>query len=441
MINDLGKPNTPAISIDAGNWSYSELKACVLSAKQSLEAAGVRTGKVCCILGDFDLSSISALYACIEIGAIIFPYLQEHPLEARQQALRLAEADFIWERGSIKPHDSDVAKVPSPLLESFRQEGSPGLILLSSGTTGIPKAALHDLTRLLKKFSKPREAKRMLNFLVFDHWGGLNTMFHILSSGSTLIATTNRTPDQICYLIHKWKIQVLPTSPSFINLLLLTRAYELYDLSSLELITYGSEPMLPSTLELANQKLPHVIFKQTYGLIELGVFKTRSESSSSLYFSINPRDALTRVREGKLEIKCESAMRGYLNAPSPFTDDGWYKTGDVVKECGDYLKILGRDSDVINVGGEKVFPAEIENVLIEMDGLRDCTVLKEKHPLLGHIVVAHVVLDEPLSKNVALEKVRAFLSGRLATAKIPSKVVVAQASDLNTRFKKNRRSQ
>jgi long-chain acyl-CoA synthetase len=67
--------------------------------------------------------------------------------------------------------------------------------------------------------------------------------------------------------------------------------------------------------------------------------------------------------DGLLEIKAKSAMRGYLNAESPFTPDGWFKTGDAVEVDGEYIKILGRKSELINVGGEKVYPAEVESVI------------------------------------------------------------------------------
>ena len=73
----------------------------------------------------------------------------------------------------------------------------------------------------------------------------------------------------------------------------------------------------------------------------------------------------TRVVDGLLEVKAKSAMLGYLNAPSPFTDDGWFKTGDSVLENG-YYKILGRKSEIINVGGEKVYPQEVENIMLKM---------------------------------------------------------------------------
>ena len=98
----------------------------------------------------------------------------------------------------------------------------------------------------------------------------------------------------------------------------------------------------------------------------------------------------TRIVDGILHIKAESAMLGYLNAPSPFTNDGWFVTGDSVVQDGQYLQILGRKSEIINVGGEKVYPAEVENVIQQMDGIAEVTVYGEKNPIVGNIVCARV---------------------------------------------------
>ena len=101
----------------------------------------------------------------------------------------------------------------------------------------------------------------------------------------------------------------------------------------------------------------------------------------------------TRVVDGLLEIKARSAMLGYLNAASPFTDDGWFQTGDRVEVDGEYFRILGRESEVINVGGSKVDPVEVEDALLQMDGVIDAVVFGEDHSLLGRIVVARVRLE------------------------------------------------
>ena len=103
-----------------------------------------------------------------------------------------------------------------------------------------------------------------------------------------------------------------------------------------------------------------------------------------------------RVVDGLLEIKARSSMLGYLNAPSPFTDDGFFRTGDRVEVDGEYIRVLGRESEMINVGGEKVLPTEVEAVLIDIPGVNDAVVYGESHPLLGQIVCADVVLGDAL---------------------------------------------
>ncbi len=67
-------------------------------------------------------------------------------------------------------------------------------------------------------------------------------------------------------------------------------------------------------------------------------------------------------------------MLGYLNAPSPFTEDGWFMTGDRVDVDGEYIRFLGRDSGIINVGGQKVYPAEIESVIGALENIDEVAI-------------------------------------------------------------------
>jgi acyl-CoA synthetase (AMP-forming)/AMP-acid ligase II len=146
----------------------------------------------------------------------------------------------------------------------------------------------------------------------------------------------------------------------------------------------------------------------------------------------------TRVVDGMLEIKARSAMLGYLNAESPFTEDGWLKTGDAVEVDGDYLRILGRRSEVINVGGEKVYPAEVESVLQQMDGVEDVAVLGEPNSITGQIVAARVKLSRTESLGDLRRRIEAFCQGKLPRYKIPRKVTLADATMHGPRFKKMR---
>ena len=132
-------------------------------------------------------------------------------------------------------------------------------------------------------------------------------------------------------------------------------------------------------------------------------------------------------------------MLGYLNAESPFTEDGWFITGDEVEVDGEYYRIKGRESDIINVGGQKVYPAAVESILIEMDGVEDALVTAEKNAILGNIVVARVNLNTDENELAFIKRMRSFCKGRLESYQIPAKVYLQEESLTGSRFKKIRR--
>ena len=263
-------------------------------------------------------------------------------------------------------------------------------------------------------------------------------MFHTLSNGGAVIAVDDRTPDRVCELIERFGADLLPTSPTFLNLLLVGHAHERYDISSLRVITYGTEPMPQSTLDRLSAAFPNVKIQQTYGLIELGVLRAKSKDRQSLWVRIGGEGYETRVRHGLLEIKARSAMLGYLNAPSPFTDDGWFMTGDAVEVEGDYFRILGRKSELINVGGEKVYPAEVESVLQELDNVREVTVFAEPNAITGNIVCARARLVEPEPLPAFTARLKTHCRGRMERFKIPVRVEIVESVLFNDRFKKAR---
>ena len=259
-----------------------------------------------------------------------------------------------------------------------------------------------------------------------------------MSNAGCVITTEDRSPDAVCSAIARHRAELLPTSPTFLNLLLLSEAYRRHDLSSLQLVTYGTEVMPESTLRRMHALFPDLQLLQTYGLSEVGILRSKSKSSDSLWVKVGGEGFETRVVDGMLEIKAASAMLGYLNHESPFTDDGWFKTGDAVEVDGEYLRILGRKSELINVGGEKVYPAEVESVLQLMDGVEDVAVTGEPHPITGQIVSARVKLSTDEELPAFRKRMRAFMEERVARYKIPQKVSLVDATMHGPRFKKKR---
>src|ERR1700752_2593026 len=150
--------------------------------------------------------------------------------------------------------------------------------------------------------------------------------------------------------------------------------------------------MPESTLESIHRLLQRGRLQQTEGLWEVRILGSQSRASDSLWVKVGGGGFETRVVDGLLQIRARSAMLGYLNAPSPFTADGWFMTGDAVDVDGEWMRIRGRKSEIINVGGEKVYPAEIESILHEIPGVEDVTLAGEAHPLVGQIVTARVRL-------------------------------------------------
>jgi acyl-coenzyme A synthetase/AMP-(fatty) acid ligase len=419
--------------------SYGALAEAVARWGEWLAAEGVAPGTVVSLEADFSPVSVALLLGLVERGCIVVPLTPT--VEAKKPEFRrLAEVEAMvtvdGEDRVTLGRTGDSAS--HELFRHLREAGHPGLVLFSSGSTGKSKAAVHDFVPLLAKFAVRRHALRALTFLLFDHIGGVNTLLYVLSNGGCLVTVADRAPDRVCAAIEKHRVQLLPTSPTFLNLLLVSEAYVGRDLSSLELVTYGTEVMPESTLARVHRLFPDLRLLQTYGLSEVGILRSQSRASDSLWVKVGGEGFETRVVDGLLQIRARSAMLGYLNAPSPFTADGWFATGDAVDVDGDYLKIRGRQSEIINVGGEKVYPAEVETVLQTMDGVADVIVAGEAHPLTGQIVTARVRLTTGENLPEFRARMRGYCRDRLPAFKIPQKVRIVEESLHGGRFKKLR---
>jgi long-chain acyl-CoA synthetase len=419
--------------------TYGEILDLVASWRTWLDKHHVQPGQVVALRGDYTPKACALLLALIDRGAIVIP-LTEAAEVHREEFFDIAEVEVAisfddadgWE---LQRRDVTAS---NPLIVRLRAEGEPGLVLFSSGSTGKSKAALHNFTPLLEKFKVPRHRMCTLTFLLLDHIGGINTLLYTLSNGGTVVSGRSRDPDTVCQAIERYKVELLPTSPTFLNLLLISEAYRRYDLSSLKLITYGTEVMPESTLQRIHELLPEVRLKQTYGLSELGILRSKSKDSGSLWVKVGGEGFETKVVDGILWIRAQSAMLGYLNAPCPFDEEGWLNTGDMVEGDGDYIRILGRQSEIINVGGQKVYPAEVESVLLQMDNVKDVVVLGEKNPITGNIVTARVNLFEPEDARAFKKRMRAFCQDKLASYKIPVKVEITDQEQFSARYKRMR---
>ncbi len=422
-------------------YTFDDLLAGVADWRRILSLSGLAAGAVVAIEGDYSPAGVTALLAVWDVGAIAVPLTAR--VEGENSDL-CAEAGVEW-RIRIDPLDERTVEATGRhaehvLISALRNRRHPGLILFSSGSTGPRKAVVHDMELLVRKYLKPRHCYRTLAFLVFDHIGGIDTLLYNLSNGSCLVAVADRSPDTVCAAIAAHRVEVLPVSPTFLNLLLLSGANEQHDLSSLRIITYGAEVMQESTLARLRAAFPNAVLTQKYGTTEIGTMRSQSRSSGSLWVKLGGEGYEARVVEGLLEVKAESAMMGYMNGASPFSTDGWFRTGDAVDVDGEWFRFLGRKSEVINVGGEKVYPSEVEGVLQEMDGVEEVAVVGEPNVITGEIVVAKVKLRTGETAAAFRKRVWDHCRGRLPRHKIPQKVTLLERLQGDTHFKKMRRT-
>lgn len=421
------------------SYSYRWLRQAIDAWGHRVRERGIVPGQVVAVEGGYSPETCALLLALMEHRNIVVP-LTSSATTQKTECLDIAQVQAIV---SVDQHKGwRVERLPvtvdHALLTPLQQAGTSGLVLFSSGSTGVSKAVLHSVDRLLGKFVVTRQCLRTLMFLMLDHIGGINTLFYTLANGGTAIVTEDRSPEAVCRLIEQQRVELLPTSPTFLNLLLISEAHTAFNLSSLKLVTYGTEPMPATTLERLTAAFPSCRFLQTYGLSEVGILHSKSRASSSLWVKVGGEGFETKVVNHILWIRSRSAMLGYLNAPSPFDAEGWFNTQDVVEVDGDYLRILGRETDIINVGGEKVYPAEVESVLLRMEGVRDVTVRGERHPIMGQIVVARFSVLRPETLERLKRRMRAHCHTKLARYKVPLKVEIEDGSQVSVRFKKRR---
>ena len=431
--------DAPALIWKDQTLGYAALLRHVDHWSAALRERGVMAGQVVAIEANFSPNSCALLLALIELGAIcvpITPMMAPH----RDKFTTIAEAQWLISLGendetTITAYDRSVSNA---LTLSLIGRGHPGLVIFSSGSSGAHKAILHDFVGLLAKFETPREQKVTMTFLLFDHIGGIDTMLGTMSSGGTLVTTASRDADTVCRAIATHRVHTLPTSPTFLNLMLISGAWREHDMSSLRVIAYGTEPMSPLTLQQLSAAFPHVRLVQTFGMSELGVLRSKSRDSTSLWVKFTGDGYQVKVVDNVLWVKSPTAMLGYLNAPDLFDAEGWLNTQDAVEVDGEYVRILGRVTDLINVGGQKVYPSEVEAVLMEMPNVRDVAVAGEASPLTGQFVAARFNLRTPEPLPDFKRRMRTFCKGRLVNYQIPVRIEIVDHELSGVRFKKMR---
>lgn len=438
QISALG--DRPFLIGEGGTFRYADLADEVERIRSRIRVAIESRGALVALTGTYHSSAAAWLIALAGEKAIVAPLtgVGEQELKGRLDVLQPDwEVVCGSEEGKLRSLPKTAGSDDRSLLDRLRNAGRSGLILFSSGTTGLPKAMLHNLDTLIESYPV-RDAKgfRVVAFMGIDHIGGVDILLRAIASGSSLVIPGDRSPEAICRLVEEHRADVLPATPSFLNLLLLSGAWREHDLSSLRIIGFGAERMPETVLRRLREVFPQVTLQQKFGTSETNAVRTVNRPDNPSWIRIEDPAVQWKIVDGELWLHTPSRILGYLNAGNDRLEaDGWYRTGDLVEERDGYFRVIGRRESMINVGGEKVLPGEVETVIRQILEVADCRVFGEPNAILGQAVAAEVVWQGETSDD-AIRRIRRHCRTHLAPHKVPVKVRLVEQIALSDRYKR-----
>jgi non-ribosomal peptide synthetase component E (peptide arylation enzyme) len=473
-------PRRVAIKDRSGATTYGQLKDRIERAAQFYRSIGIRKGDVVTIqlpnrvefavafialelLGaiankvnpDFRARELDYMLKFSGSSAYVFPK-EWKDFDYAGMARGLAQGNLDLKRlivldGAVQgmyDFDAGVAAAP-PIATSDRVHMDSNEVCrmcFTSGTTGNPKCALHSFNTtlyavdLLNTDMQVTEREVMLVFLPLGlNWGYITLLQNILAGG-TLVLMERFNPRAALELIQNERVTYIPTAPAGLVALLNAPDSKSFDVSSLRVvITGGASAAVETIREYQKRMKGHLI--ELYGMLEAG-FQTYTRFTDDPQKVNGTIGRPARAMElrivdaqgndvppgeiGELMSRGPSIHLGYHNNPAAnaaaFNDEGWFRTGDLgrVVDADGNVQITGRSKEIINRGGKKFFPREVEEILYTHPGVMHAAMIGMPDPRFGERNCLCVVPKG--DKAPTLEEFVAFLRDQVADYKLPESV-------------------
>jgi len=463
-------PEAPCLILpDGGVVSYSKLEKESARCAGLLVSLGVKEGDRVAVQVRKSPQALFLYLGCLRAGAVYLPMndaYQRHEIEyflgdatprvfvCRPQVRPLADelAQKAGVAGVIELDDDGGGELaaaagaqPDFFETRMRANDDLAAILYTSGTTGRSKGAMLSHRNLaanaevLHRYWGFRTGDVLLHMLPIFHVHGLFVATHCtLMNGSPMLFEPRFDVKRALELIPR--ATVFMGVPTYYVRLLADPGFTRERCAGMRLFVSGSAPLLLETFTEFRQRIGHTILER-YGMTEGNMFisnpydgERRGGTVGFPLPSVSARIVDEENRSlpddeiGQIQVKGENVFRGYWRMPEKtreeFTQDGYFKTGDMGKRDRDgYFTIVGRSKDVVITGGLNVYPKEIEEIIDAMPGVVESAVIGVPHPDFGEAVVAVIVRqDGEAGKALTEAGVIGQLKGTLANFKVPKRV-------------------
>ncbi len=352
------------------------------------------------------------------------------------------------------PNGADVADWESlirsaePAADARRNGADLACLFYTGGTTGRAKGVMLSHGNFMANSMMHianlglHEAAVHLHVSPMFHVAGGARLFSVTAAGATHAVLEAFDPDAFLSAIERFKVTVTVVVPTVLNRLVDHPNLARYDLSSLQLLSYGASPMPEALLKRAMQRLPGIAFLQSYGMTELSPVATmlmpryhtfegpdagytRSAGQAVFNADVAIMDAqdqpVATGSIGEICVRGPMVMQGYWRQPELTAEalrGGWMHTGDAgyIDERG-FVFLVDRVKDMIVTGGENVYSAEVENVIYQHPAVHECAVVGIPSDAWGESVHA-IVVTKP-GMNVEPAEIIAFCRAQIAHYKAP----------------------
>ncbi|MBX3075255.1 long-chain-fatty-acid--CoA ligase [Candidatus Obscuribacterales bacterium] len=373
-----------------------------------------------------------------QIDGLQFLIVSERAAELQIQSAN-SELKLIDLTGELKPD------ALSSFDTSIDPEHDLALLVYTSGTTGKPKGAMLTHRSLMSVFPfnifsslDLKSDERILGLLPMCHIYGIGSLVSTpVALGCTVVIMPKFEAKAALDCIAKERITVVPGVPAMYQFMMMEYEQNKVDVSALRYCLSAAAPIAPEFLERIKREF-NVQVVEGYGMSETAgggtVNPPRAGKIGSIGLAI-PEVSLAILDKdsigplpageqnvGEIAIKGPCVMLGYHNQPEAseeaFNQDGWLLTGDLGYQDEDgYVFIVGRKKEMIIRGGQNIYPRELEEVILKMDGVQDVAVIGVPDELMGERVKAFVVTRSGVS--ITEDAVKDFCSEHLAPYKVP----------------------